>query len=224
MCRTFIVLVIVSFVCCQKLVEFQTEFGSIEGLELEYTYEFLGIPFGKPPVGDLRFASPQPWNPPSSNYKLDATTYQNACMQPQNGFYEFPGTPSEDCLYLNVYLPLSADPSTSELPVMVWIHGGAFTGGSSTISKYNGTVLAYSHEVIIVTINYRLGALGFLADTSLCDENESCGMLGMLDQQLALHWVQQNIHSFGGNPQNVTIFGFVILSITYRILNTYSIL
>lgn len=189
-------------------VEISAPYGTVEGVKRIDTYEFLGIPFAETPVDSLRFSPPQAWTSPGNNYHQDATSYKPACTQvlyPE--FYVFPGTPSEDCLYLNVYTPASTELSNLNLPVMFWIHGGAFTGGSASEDKYNGTVLAATRNVVVVSTNYRLGALGFLADENICNESPHCGMMGILDQQMALTWVQNNIASFGGNPNNITIFG-----------------
>ena len=194
-----------------KNVTINASYGQVTGLQLENTYEFLGIPFAVPPVGSLRFRPAEKWTPPSGGFEQDATAFKPACMQRNSFIYNFPGEPSEDCLYLNIYTPASPSVSISDmdLPVMLFIHGGAFTGGSGSEPKYNGTVLAATQQVVVVTINYRLGAFGFLADPAFCTEDASCGMWGILDQQLAMSWVQSYISSFGGNPDKVTIFGYV---------------
>ena len=204
-------LVALCFVFGISCVQISVPYGKVIGIEREETFEFLGIPFAEPPLDSLRFAPPQKWSPPSEpNYVQDATSYKSACTQElYPKIYVFNGAPSEDCLYLNVYTPSSTNLASLNLPVMVWIHGGSFTGGSATENKYNGTVLAATRNVVVVSVNYRLGAFGFLADVAFCNESPTCGMWGILDQQMALQWVQSNIASFGGNPNNVTIFGSV---------------
>jgi len=212
-----IVLLSIIFVCkSTPTVTIPTSFGSIVGLERGETVEFLGIPFAEPPLDDLRFAPPKAWEAPSYPYVLNATKFGSACMQSKSLVYDFPGDPDEDCLYLNVYTPKSNNISSMNLPVMLWIHGGGFTKGSASELNYNGTILSASHNVIIVTTNYRLGAFGFLAETAFCNEDQNCGMYGILDQQMALLWIQGNIKYFGGNPNNVTIFGY--LNFTFRLL------
>ena len=217
--HAFIFLTIIYICSATSTITIPTSFGSIVGLERQETVEFLGIPFAKPPLDDLRFAPPQAWKANSFPYQMTATEFGSACIQRKSLIYDFPGEPNEDCLYLNVYSPKSDNIAAMNLPVMVWIHGGSFTGGSGSEYKYNGTVLAASRDVVIVTINYRLGVLGYLADNAFCNEYQNCGMNGMLDQQMALNWVQGNIEYFGGNPNNVTIFGFVILWIILFCIN-----
>src|SRR5580700_9824711 len=161
--------------------------------------EFLGIPYAAPPVGPLRWRPPQPaahWTGVRS-----ATKFGPHC--PQTGSPFGLASMSENCLFLNVYAPAGSLRGGS-LPVMVWIHGGNLTAGES--NDYNPAGLVRDGTVV-VTINYRLGALGFLADPALKSRNGSSGNYGLMDQQAALRWVQQNIRQFGGNPRNVTIFG-----------------
>ena len=177
--------------------------------------EFLGVPYAAPPVGDRRWRPPvkhEPWFAP-----LEATQFANHCPQPPSPF----GVASitEDCLFLNVFTPDSDSDhdfgDSRQRPVMVWIHGGALVFGES--DDYDPTELV-KDGVIVVTINYRLGALGFLAHPALAAEKtdpdrdhdrdaNSSGDYGLMDQQLALRWVRDNIHFFGGDPLNVTIFG-----------------
>ncbi|ACY95860.1 Carboxylesterase [Thermomonospora curvata DSM 43183] len=181
--------------------------GLIRGVSGENGTSYLGIPYAKPPVGPLRWKPPAP--PEGWRGVRDATKPGNPCMQSKVqtpwGDLAGPGTPSEDCLYLNVHVP--AKRSLRPRPVMVWIHGGGFTIGSGAF--YDGGVLAQRGDVIVVTLNYRLGAFGFLAHAGLSAESPtgSSGNYGLLDQQAALRWVQRNIAAFGGNPRNVTIFG-----------------
>lgn len=167
---------------------------------------FKDIPFAAPPIGDLRWRVPQP----ASNWSgvRDASKFGAICMQaprPKGMAYEkLPE--SEDCLSLNIWSPNIA-PGT-KLPVMVWIYGGAFRGGGSAMSIYDGMELA-QHGVIVVTLNYRLGWFGFLDLPTLAAQHpdEPHGNYGLLDQIAALKWVQANIAAFGGDPSNVTIFG-----------------
>uniref|UniRef100_A0A9L0JEE7 Carboxylic ester hydrolase n=1 Tax=Equus asinus TaxID=9793 RepID=A0A9L0JEE7_EQUAS len=170
---------------------------------------FLGVPFAKPPLGSLRFAPPQPADP--WPFVKNTTSYPPMCSQdPVAGQIasdlftirkeNIPVQFSEDCLYLNIYTPAELT-KKSRLPVMVWIHGGALmVGGAST---YDGLALSAHENVVVVTIQYRLGIWGFL---STGDEH-SPGNWGHLDQVAALHWVQDNIANFGGDPGSVTIFG-----------------
>lgn len=159
---------------------------------------FLGIPFTAPPVGSLRWRPPQ--DPAAWTGVRDATHYSSACTQRNNSHS------SEDCLYLNVWTPAKSD--SERLPVMAWIHGGGFVGGSGSDPKFDGTRLAQK-GVVVVTINYRLGVFGFLARPDLTKESphHASGNYGLMDQLYALRWVQENIGSFGGDPHRVTVFG-----------------
>lgn len=171
---------------------------------------FKGIPFAAPPVGDRRWRPPQPAAPWDG--VRAATKFSDNCMQRSAGGGAFPPyggdrsatTMSEDCLYLNVYTTAAA--VTARQPVMVWIHGGAFTSGAGAI--YQAEDLARK-GVVVVTVNYRLGAFGFLAHPELSAESPQhvSGNYAFLDQIAGLQWVQKNIAAFGGNPGNVTIFG-----------------
>ena len=168
---------------------------------------YRGIPYAAPPVGQLRWKPPQPVEPWAG--VLACENYGPVCPQPSKkiGVYEADKAPAdEDCLYLNVWMPAGA--SEKKLPVMVWIHGGGFTIGSGSMPYYDGQNLARLGAVI-VTINYRLGPLGFFAHPQLSAESEHgvSGNYGVLDQIAALEWVQQNIAAFGGDPDCVTIFG-----------------
>lgn len=178
--------------------------GALEGGVMAYK----GIPFAAPPVGDLRWQPPQPVVPwEGTKY---ATSFGANCPQapyPAASIYPSPtGEFNEDCLYLNVWSTGSRP--KDKHPVMVWIHGGALTRGSGSNSTYNGVNLA-KKGVVLVTVNYRLGPLGYLAHPELTEESEhgSSGNYGVLDQIAALEWVQENIVTFGGDPDNVTIFG-----------------
>jgi len=163
--------------------------------------EFLGIPYAAPPVGPLRWRPPQPaahWRGVRS-----ATRFGPHCPQYASPFGL--ASTSENCLFLNVYAPAGSLRTGQPLPVMVWIHGGDLTAGES--NDYNPAGLVRD-GTIVVTINYRLGALGFLADPALAARSGGpTGNYGLMDQQAALRWVQHNIRRFGGNPRNVTIFG-----------------
>lgn len=180
----------------------ETNFGVVRGsLEEESVRVFKGIPFAAPPIGDLRWRQPQA----SSNWEgvRDALEFGSDCMQPRSPIGG-QGEKSEDCLYLNIWTVEREDPQ----PVMVWIHGGGFSLGSGSGEGYDGTEFAKS-GVVLVTINYRLGFAGFFAHPGLSEESDQgvSGNQGIYDQLAALKWVQENIASFGGDPENVTIFG-----------------
>jgi para-nitrobenzyl esterase len=173
--------------------------GPVRGLAHGTVDEFLGIPYAAPPVGALRWRPPQP--AASWSGVRDATQFAPHCPQPATPFGQ--ASVSEDCLFLNVFTP-SHKQAGSHYPVMVWIHGGALVTGES--DDYIPAELI-EDGATVVTINYRLGALGFLAHPALADANGQSGDYGLMDQQAALRWVRRNIASFGGNPRNVTIFG-----------------
>lgn len=168
---------------------------------------YRGIPYAAAPIGDLRWKAPQPLG--SWEGIREATAFSDACMQPVStgGFYSSGEiSMDEDCLYLNVWS--AAVEADEKRPVMVWIHGGSLRTGRGSTTTYNGASLA-DQGVVLVTINYRLGPLGFLAHPGLSAESPDgiSGNYGVLDQIAALQWVQDNIASFGGDPDNVTIFG-----------------
>ncbi|XP_043837720.1 cocaine esterase-like [Dromiciops gliroides] len=190
-----------------------TESGQIQGTHISIkgtdkgVNVFLGIPFAKPPVGDLRFSPPQPSD--SWSNVRDATSHPSMCFQDVTvlekllNLMKIPiplTSPSEDCLYLNIYTPEHAKEGAL-LPVMVWIHGGGFVLGSA--STYDGSMLSASQNVVVVIIQYRLGILGFFST----GDAHAPGNWGYLDQVAALRWVQRNIAHFGGDPDCVTIFG-----------------
>ena len=179
----------------------QIDSGPISGKVEEGMRIFLGIPYAAPPVGELRWKPPQ--EVASWSQVRNSTDFGPSCPQPKQ---HDSGKFSEDCLYLNVWT--NAEPLEKRLPVMVWIHGGAFNFGSSSQPEYNGKNLA-PKGVVVVTINYRLGPLGFLVHPLLSKESVhgTSGNYGLLDQIAALKWVQKNIAAFGGNPDRVTIFG-----------------
>jgi para-nitrobenzyl esterase len=179
--------------------------GSLQGAKLgAQGAVFKGIPFAAPPVGPLRWREPMPV--PSWKGVRAATQYQSACAQPDMGWNSsLVPTASEDCLYLNVWTP-RVD-RAARLPVMVWIHGGAFAGGSGTDPMFDGGRLS-ARGVVLVTLNYRLGVLGFFSHPQLgLGVNAASGNFGLLDQIAALQWVRDNIERFGGDPAAVTIFG-----------------
>ena len=181
--------------------------GQISGVTTDGVRSFKGIPFAAAPVGDLRWKPPQPV--PAWNGIKHADAFGPPCVQtpsPTGSIYAMNPVPqSEDCLSLNVWTTASGG---DKRPVMVWIHGGAWTRGGSSIPTYDGAALA-KKGVVVVSVNYRLGVLGFLAHPELTAEspNHSSGNYAILDHVAALKWVQRNIASFGGNPANVTIFG-----------------
>jgi para-nitrobenzyl esterase len=173
--------------------------GQVSGVTLDSgVQEFLGIPFAAPPVGDLRWKAPQaptPWQ----GVRV-ADQHGPACMQRRAAYM------SEDCLYLNVWT--KAETGAEKLPVMVWIHGGGWTSGSNSVPIYDGEAFAHN-EVVLVSVNYRMNAFGWMAHPALSAESEQgvSGNYGILDNVAALKWVQQNIAEFGGDASNVTIFG-----------------
>ena len=174
---------------------------------------FKGIPFGAPPTGELRWKPPQPVTPWAGVRSGDK--FGPACIQPHapqrvpnNRAVDLPDSPpmSEDCLYLNVWTP--AHEASERLPVMIWIYGGAYTEGAGSSPYNQGDTLA-AKGVVVVTFNYRLGSLGFLAHPELTAESphHASGNYALTDVLTVLQWVQKNIGAFGGNPRNVTIFG-----------------
>jgi para-nitrobenzyl esterase len=183
--------------------EVATDRGPVIGHAKAGVTAFLGIPYAEPPVGALRWRAPRP--PAAWTEPLDASALGPACEQTEGGLGQT-GPYSEDCLTLNVWTPQPA--ASAGAPVMVFIHGGAWVHGSSNQPTYDGAALAAA-GVVVVSMNYRLGAFGFLAHPALTaeDEHGSSGNLGLLDQQLALAWVQANVTGFGGDPDNVTVFG-----------------
>jgi para-nitrobenzyl esterase len=168
--------------------------GIVEGVAAGGVVSFKGIPYAAPPVGRLRWRPPQPVAPWTGIRR--AVRFGPSCMQP-----DLPDV-SEDCLSINVWRPATA--ATRLRPVLVWIHGGALARGGASFLP--GERLA-AHDVVVATINYRLGRLGFFAHPALAAEGELRGNYGFLDQQAALRWVKRNIAAFGGDPQRVTIFG-----------------
>ncbi|MFB4308910.1 carboxylesterase/lipase family protein [Actinomadura sp. GTD37] len=182
----------------------RTDLGLVRGQAQPDHRLFQGVPYAAPPTGDLRWRPPQPARPWQGTY--DATLPRSQCAQlapPYGGETTY----GEDCLYLNVTTPARAD-RRHRLPVMVWVHGGSNTTGSG--SAYNAAKLAADGDVVVVTVNYRLGPLGWLAHPGLetgADRRYQAGNYGLLDQQAALRWVRRNAGAFGGDPGNVTLFG-----------------
>lgn len=185
----------------------ESVYGKLQGKQIDGVFAWKGIPYAKPPVGSLRFRAPE--LPESWEGIRDATAFSPVAPQTQKEIMEFFGNDisnmNEDCLYLNVWSPGADD---KKRPVMVWIHGGAFVSGSGSSSWYDGASFAAQGDVVIVTINYRLGIFGFLHLGEIGGaEYATSGNCGILDQVAALQWVQENIAAFGGDPNNVTVFG-----------------
>ncbi|MCB0218696.1 MAG: carboxylesterase/lipase family protein [Chrysiogenetes bacterium] len=179
-----------------------TTLGKLEGSEEGALCIFRGIPFAQPPVGPLRFRAPQPLAPwsgirPAKEFGPSAPQHSSPIIQVARQ--------DEDCLYLNVWSP---GLDGKKRPVMVWVHGGSFSAGSGAELIYDGSNLASRHDLVVVTINYRLGALGYLYLNEFAGNGfETDANRGLLDQIAALEWVRDNIEAFGGDPENVTVFG-----------------
>ena len=199
-----------------SFVEVETKSGRVKGFNSEFSLttgsvtvnEFLGIPYAKPPVDDKRFARPEPIDTWDETY--EATNLPNACPQViDNMFGDFEGSQmwnantniSEDCLYLNIWTP-DVDPD-EPLAVLVWIYGGSFTSGSATLDIYNGRPLSVKGNVVVVSVQFRTGAIGFL----YLDTPGAPGNMGLIDQAVALQWISRNIESFGGDKSRITLFG-----------------
>lgn len=185
----------------------ETVSGLVSGVEENGITVFRGIPYAAPPIGALRWRAPQPavaWTGVRACTSFGDMCIQNGGFVGMDAFLHHPQ--SEDCLYLNIWTPANA--AGEDLPVHFWIHGGGFQGGLGDEPLYQGVSLVEQGE-ILVTINYRLGALGFLAHPALTqeDENGVCGNYGLLDQIAALRWVKKNIRAFGGDPNRITING-----------------
>lgn len=204
-----------SVVAAASLPTINTTQGYLQGAISNFRSSattYRGIPYAAAPVGSLRWAEPQ--SPSSWDGVLNATEFGPACAQSASsaGIFASGKTPvSEDCLTLNVWTPTyndTSDLASKNLPVYVWIFGGRFEGGSGDVKTYDGSGLA-SQGIIVVTMNYRLGAFGFLAHPDLDAESahNSSGNYGLMDQQYALRWVQDNIRNFGGNPDQVVVGG-----------------
>ncbi|MFM5925128.1 MAG: carboxylesterase/lipase family protein [Novosphingobium sp.] len=186
----------------------RTDSGLLAGKTSGGVDAFLGVPYAAPPVGPLRWRAPQPVA--SWTHARDATRFGAACYQDAAGAWgpysaEFLAAPpvSEDCLFLNLWKPAGV---RKGLPVLVYIHGGAFAGGSGSVPVYDGASLA-RRGLVVVTINYRVGVFGFLAHPGLTAEGQGSGNYGLLDQVAALRWIKANAARFGGDPARVTIAG-----------------
>jgi len=182
----------------------ETRNGKVEGDVRGAHSVFRGIPYARAPVGPLRFRAPEPlepWTGVRDATRFGASSLQGAMFAPG---VVAEGPQSEDCLYLNVYTPSTDERKRA---VMVFIHGGAFTVGSASSPLYDAGRLVESHAVVVVTINYRVGALGYLALGEAARSRGAVENRGQHDQIAALRWVQENIAAFGGDPDNVTIFG-----------------
>ncbi|MGE0182967.1 MAG: carboxylesterase/lipase family protein [Parvularculaceae bacterium] len=183
----------------------QVSGGKIMGTREDGVFAFKGVPYAAAPVGERRWAPPAPvksWRGVRRADKIGAACIQKPGLSEANGGY--PGPISEDCLFLNVWTP-TADAS-AKLPVVVWIHGGAYVFGSGGVAGYSGAPSA-KKGVVYVSLNYRLGALGFFAHPATLSRHGGAMNFGLLDQVAALEWVQANIAKFGGDPSNVTIMG-----------------
>ncbi|XP_022079650.1 uncharacterized protein LOC110973268 [Acanthaster planci] len=225
-----IVKMTVHFAAGQTVIT-NTTLGSVMGVELPIPgvslpvviTRYAGIPYAEPPIGQLRFTKPVPKTPWEG--VLNATKFGSRCPQTRSAsdlfqFSEFdqymPNTSmSEDCLFLNVYVPQDIVDALGPLPVMVYIHGGSLVGGEGAL--YDGSLIALQGQVIVVNMNYRLGLLGFLST----GDDSAPGNYGLWDQRLAIQWVKGNIANFGGDPDQITIFGESAggWSVTYQMIS-----
>jgi para-nitrobenzyl esterase len=204
--RIFILLISTALLsaCGNTPVELQTPNGRLQGYIDEQVENYLGVPYAQPPVGELRWRAPQPvqaWDGLRNAQQNSAVCVQ---FSPISGSV----TGEEDCLYVNVWTP--TEKPAEPMPVMVWIHGGGFIIGQGSYTREDWRRLAARENVVVVSINYRLGIFGFLAHQALTAENpnlRTSGNYGIQDQTAALRWVRNNISAFGGDPDNVTIFG-----------------
>jgi para-nitrobenzyl esterase len=185
----------------ESRVTLDSRIGTVAGISGQGVKQFRGIRYAKPPTGDRRFMAPVAAGHLGSG-TYDATKFSNRCPQPAGGLGAEGGANDEDCLFLNITTPAS---NGKDRPVLFWIHGGAFTQGSA--NDYDASVLARQGDVVVVTINYRLGLLGFADLSSLGEDFVGSAGNGFRDQILALEWVRDSISDYGGDPDNVTIFG-----------------
>nr|XP_060615313.1 cholinesterase-like isoform X2 [Anolis sagrei ordinatus] len=207
-CLLFILFSLASNAASKDDLVVDTSSGPIKGKTLTVgsgsVRAYLGIPYAEPPLGKLRFQKPLPHQPWSQIF--EATDFGNACVQqalpqtPEAKLWNINRPLSEDCLFLNIWVP-QPQPSVP-IPILVWIHGGGFAAGTSSIDLYNGASLAVTENVIVASMNYRLGSLGFLSLPPAIPGN-----MGLWDQHLALTWIKENAAAFGGDPNRVTIFG-----------------
>jgi para-nitrobenzyl esterase len=183
----------------------KTAEGPVQGFVRNGMNQFLGIPYAEPPSGALRWQPPKPHT--AWTQTLNATDFGKTCPQiTELGVFAGPVSVTEDCLFLNVFTTAHAQPSGSaKLPVLVWLHGGGLFDGES--NDYDASALVNTGPVVVVTINYRLGLLGYLGHPALDAEGHDFGNYGLMDQQEALRWVKRNIAAFGGDPGNVTVGG-----------------
>ncbi|ERL91224.1 hypothetical protein D910_08561 [Dendroctonus ponderosae] len=209
----------ISLATCEETVEITIPDGTIRGQvnntvrENVTFYSFRGIPYAKPPVGNLRFASPVKNSAWSGVY--NATYDRSECYQNSDGFLGFTFAGQEDCLYINVYTP---DINASGLPVLVWIHGGSFLLSNSSYAQFAPDFFL-EQDLVFVSFNYRMGVFGFLStEDEACPEN-----WGIKNQLLALRWVQENVAYFGGDPKNVTISGESAESVSVNLLSQTNI-
>lgn len=186
---------------CRLRPELTIDSGELAGIREESAEAYLGIPYAAQPVGSLRWCPPQA--APRWRGVRDASRFGPACPQPEDRFSgNTPPEQSEACLHLNVWTPANRD---KPLPVMVWLHGGAHRIGAGSLPLYNGARLT-RRGVVVVTVTFRLGYFGYFAHEGLAEEGYG-GNYGLMDQIRALHWVQDNIAVFGGDPERVTLFG-----------------
>lgn len=195
-----------------KVIE--TRYGRIRGVQKDNYTVYKGVPFAKPPVGELRWRAPQPLDPWKGVLEADHFPAKAIQGEQNEGFYgkefycmdEFQVPISEDCLYLNIWVPEHEDGAM--LPVAMWIHGGAFMNGYGSEPEFDGAAFV-NQGVILITVQYRVGIMGFLALKELTEEdpNHCTGNYGMLDQIVALQWIHENICDFGGNPDQITVMG-----------------
>jgi para-nitrobenzyl esterase len=208
-CSWFVLAVLTLFGTAASAQTVRTTHGPVVGAKLADAdlIAFKGIRYAQPPTGELRWKPPVPataWTEPRP-----AHDFGSACIQPSSPpgsiYSDHPASNSEDCLFLNVWQPTHA----SHAPVMVWIHGGSLRTGNLSSPIYDGGALAHTGGVVVVTLNYRLGVLGYMAHRELTAESphHASGNYGLLDQIEALRWVHDNIARFGGDPGNVTVFG-----------------
>ncbi|KAG0343384.1 hypothetical protein BG004_005352 [Podila humilis] len=197
-----------------RQVKVNTPVGTIQGWRDQNAFRFLGIPYAEPPVQQLRFAAPVPKAPFTST--LDATRYRHVCPQTSEdagfipmllSYLENGATQSEDCLNLNVYTPSLKGANAEKLPVLLYIHGGGFTTYSGSVILFEPGNLVSRGGVVVVSINYRLGLLGWAENAAAWGRSSVTGNQALRDQIVALQWVQKNIASFGGDPARVTVFG-----------------
>lgn len=202
-----------------KSIVVDTKNGKIKGINNGSTYQFLGIRYAMPPVGELRFMPPE--IPKAWEDTVNALSYSPIALQVPSSTQEVSFKPQkEDCLSLNIW---TTDINRKK-PVMVFIHGGAFLIGGTNTPLYNGNNMATEGDVVIVTIQYRLGVLGWLDLSQFGEKYKHSANLGLLDQRAALKWVKENIASFGGDPDNITIFGESAgsISVTCHLLTPYA--